>query len=168
MKKIILLLFAVISLSSCDINCCMNCDGRGCQYCKPYGCAYCNFSRNGCSNCNRGYVNRNSGGGGYGDVFCADKLLGTWQMDYPSYVGDMELKEIKFIDEWKCDITFSVGRNPDWYTHTYSYSYSSGYIRFTRSGSTFSFKVERYLFPELYLRDSFGTYTWRKVRAYGC
>lgn len=67
----------------------MNCDGRGCEYCEPYGCAYCNFSKNGCSNCNRGYANRNSGGG-YGDVFCADKLLGTWQMDYPSYVGDME------------------------------------------------------------------------------
>ena len=41
-------------------------------------------------------------------------------------------------------------------------------IKFMRSGSNISLTIEGYLFPELYLRDSFGRYTMAKRRADGC
>jgi hypothetical protein len=106
----------------------------------------------------------------YYDNFYADKLLGTWQCSYNTiiYSTSMNIKEIKFITNRKCDIVYSIGRNVDWYTETYNYSYSSGYIRFSREGNTFSFYIAGYIFPELYLEDSMGKYTWHKVRANGC
>lgn len=146
MRKIVLLLIAIISLSSCD-NYCPYCDGYGnCDYCgSRVGIAYKD-----------------------GDYFSSEKLLGTWQCDYNNYVGNMLLKEIEFFDGNKCDIVYSIGREVDWYTDTFTYSYVSGYIKFARNGTAFSFKVKGYLFPELYVQDSFGTYSWRKVKAYGC
>jgi len=105
-----------------------------------------------------------------GDYFCADKLLGTWQMDYGCIVGNIELKEIKFLDGWYCDITMARMRTTDWFTETWAYTYYGNAIKFARNDgrTAFSFTIKNYIWPELYLEDSFGRYTWRKVRAYGC
>ena len=144
MKKIFVFLTSILLLVSCD--CCY------CPVCGEWDCT-----------CNRNYVHYSGS-----DYFCADKLLGTWQCDYYTVVGNMTIKEIKFLDNHTCDITYANGRYTDWYTDTYLYSYSSGYLRFSRDGINFMFQVSGYLFPELYVRDSFGNYTWKKVRAYGC
>ena len=149
MKKFLFLITIIITLMSCD-KYCPYCDNRG-------QCDYCGKSRGTLS-----YSN---------DYFCAETLLGTWQMDYnPNYLRGMgiELKEIKFFDGHKCDVTYSEGEYSTWYTDTYEYSYSSGFIRFARGRSSFTLKVKGFIFPELYLQDSFGNYTWRKVRSNGC
>ena len=149
MKKFILLITLFIGIVSCEVEC-MYCGGYGCDLCRPRHVEQETHLR-------------------YGqDYFCAEKLLGTWQMDYGCIVDGYELKEIKFFDSNTCDIIMAKVRNVDWYTYTFHYSYYGDNIRFTRGGTTIIFKIDGYLFPELYLRDSFKKYTWRKVRAYGC
>lgn len=146
MKKYILLLVAAILYVSCE-----------CQFC-------------GHTRCICGDNNQTARLTYNNDYFCADKLLGTWQMDYGCIVGNIELKQIKFFDGRYCDITMVQRYDTDWYTETWTYSYYGNTIKFARNdGRTmFSFNVKGYIFPELYLRDSFGTYTWRKVRSNGC
>lgn len=145
MKKILFIITIIVAFVSCD---------EYCPYCENNGyCDYCGQDRRVLR-----YAN---------DYFCAETLLGTWQMDYsPNYLRGMgiELKEIVFFDGHKCDITYSEGDYPTWYTDTYEYTYASGYVRFNRGRSSFTFKVKGFTFPELYLQDSFGNYTWRKVR----
>ena len=103
-----------------------------------------------------------------GDVFYAEKLLGTWQCYYPMIIGGVEFKQIKFMDGGKADITMAKQHDTEWYTETYNYAYYGNTLRFSRSGSNISLTIEGYLFPELYLRDSFGRYTIAKRRADGC
>lgn len=103
-----------------------------------------------------------------GDVFYADKLLGTWQCYYPMIIGGVEFKEIKFMSNGKADITMAKQRDTDWYTETYDYAYYGSTLRFSRNGSNISLHIDGYLFPELYLRDSFGRYTMAKRRSDGC
>ena len=52
--------------------------------------------------------------------------------------------------------------------YTFSYAYTGKTLKFSRKGSTISFSFENYIWPEVFLRDSFGRYTMRKVKAYGC
>lgn len=103
-----------------------------------------------------------------GDVFYADKLLGTWQCYYPMIIGGVEFKEIKFLSNGKADITMAKQRDTDWYTETYDYSYYGSTLRLSRNGSNISLHIDGYLFPELYLSDSFGSYTMAKRRSDGC
>ena len=103
-----------------------------------------------------------------GDVFYADKLLGTWQCYYPMIIGGVEFKEIKFLSNGKADITMARQRDTEWYTETYDYAYYGSTLRFSRNGSNISLHIDGYLFPELYLRDSFGRYTMAKRKADGC
>ena len=103
-----------------------------------------------------------------GDVFYADKLLGTWQCYYPMIIGGVEFKEIKFMSNGKADITMAKQRDTDWYTETYDYAYYGNTLRFSRKGNNISLHIDGYLFPELYLRDSFGSYTMAKRKADGC
>lgn len=103
-----------------------------------------------------------------GDVFYADKLLGTWQCYYPMIIGGVEFKEIKFMSNGKADITMAKQRDTDWYTETYDYAYYGNTLRLSRNGSNISLHIDGYLFPELYLRDSFGRYTIAKRKADGC
>ncbi|MBE6260014.1 MAG: hypothetical protein E7104_06375 [Prevotella sp.] len=103
-----------------------------------------------------------------GDVFYADVLLGTWQCYYPMIISGVEFKQIKFMSGGKADITMAQQHDTEWYTETYNYSYYGNTLRFSRSGSNISLTIEGYLFPELYLRDSFGHYTMAKRRADGC
>jgi hypothetical protein len=103
-----------------------------------------------------------------GDVFYADVLLGTWQCYYPMIIGGVEFKQIKFMSGGKVDITMAKQRDTEWFTETYNYAYYGNTLRFSRSGSNISLTIDGYLFPELYLRDSFGRYTMAKRRAEGC
>ena len=103
-----------------------------------------------------------------GDVFYADVLLGTWQCYYPMIIGGVEFKQIKFISGGKADITMARQYDTEWNTETYNYAYYGNTLRFSRSGSNISLTIEGYLFPELYLRDSFGHYTMAKRKAAGC
>ena len=64
-----------------------------------------------------------------GDVFYADKLLGTWQCYYPMIIGGVEFKEIKFLSNGKADITMAKQRDTDWYTETYDYAYYGNTLR---------------------------------------
>ena len=103
-----------------------------------------------------------------GDAFYAEKLLGTWQCYYPMIIGGVEFKEIKFMSNGKADITMAKQYNTDWYTETYDYAYYGNTLRFSKTGSNFTFKVEGYLFPELYLMDSLSRYTMAKRKSDGC
>ena len=83
-------------------------------------------------------------------------------------IGGVEFKQIKFMSGGKADITMAKQHDTEWFTETYSYAYYGNTLRFSRSGSNISLTIEGYLFPELYLRDSFGRYTIAKRRAEGC
>ena len=142
MKKIILFISILISFISCD---------------NPYDECYYD---------ERYYLTSYSRTGK--DVFYADILLGCWQCDYNMIVGTNELKTINFKTSNKCDITMNQIRDIDRNTYTFNYLYDGKYIKFTRNGMTFSFRISGFLYPELYLQDSFGKYTIRKISAYGC
>ena len=96
------------------------------------------------------------------DVFHADVLLGIWQCYYPMIIGGVEFKQIKFMSGGRADITMAKQYDTEWYTETFNYTYYGNTLRFSRSGSNISLTIEGYLFPELYLRDSFGHYTLAK------
>lgn len=100
-----------------------------------------------------------------GDVFYADELIGTWQCYYPMVIGEMEYKQIKFLSNGKADITMAKQRDTEWFTETYDYAYYGKTIRFSRGRNNISLNIDGYLFPELYLSDSFGYYTIAKRSA---
>ena len=103
-----------------------------------------------------------------GDVFYAEKLLGTWQCYYPMIIGGVEFKEIKFLSNGKADVTMAKQRDTEWYTETYDYAYYGSTLRLSRNSSNISLHIDGYLFPELYLSDSFGRYTMAKRKSAGC
>lgn len=148
-SKIILLLSIIFISTSCY---------EYCPYCGNYG--YCDC----CTHHNPTITYTR-------DYFCAETLIGTWQIEYNANYKrglGIEPKQIKFFDERKCDITYSEGNDPTWYTETYNYTYASGFIRFDKGRNSFAFKYRDFIFPELYVQDSFGNYKWRKVRSGGC
>ena len=156
MKKVILLLIAIISLCSCE-----------CPYEEFNEDRYERYGYN--SSRNEKY-----------DGFYADMLLGTWQCYYPMIINGIgellgeqpnlryEMKDIKFINHSKCDISLQPVGSVDRRVYTFSYLYDGSTLRFTRNHRTIIFTVTGYLCPELYLRDSFGKYTMAKRKAYGC
>ena len=96
--------------------------------------------------------------------FYAELLIGTWQCYYPMIIGGLEFKQIKFMSGGKADIIMAQQRDTEWFTETYDYAYYGNTLRFTKGRTSFSLNVEGYLFPELYLQDSFGHYTMAKRR----
>jgi hypothetical protein len=82
--------------------------------------------------------------------------------------GGVEFKQVKFMSGGKADVTMAKQYYTEWYTETYNYAYYGNTLRFSRSGTNISLTIEGYLFPELYLRDSFGHYTMAKRKADGC
>ena len=99
-----------------------------------------------------------------GDVFYADKLIGTWQCDYQMVIAGYEFKQIVFLSNGKADITMAKEHDTAWFTETYSYAYYGSTLRFSKGRNNISLNIEGYLFPELYVRDSFGHYTLTKRR----
>ena len=152
MKKIILLLTVFIGFISCD------CPGED-RY-------------------ERGYysVNHNQ----KNDRLYADLLLGTWSCYYPMTIKgtgvmigsntstSFEMKSIKFIDNKRCDITIQPVGNIERSTYTFIYSYDGKSLKFTRNSYTIILAINGFLYPELYLQDSFGRYTIKKCLAAGC
>ena len=103
-----------------------------------------------------------------GDVFYAEKLFGTWQVDYGLFFGREEVKQVRFFRDGKCDVVLEETSYGAWRTVSFSYSYYRNQILFRGNGSSHSLTIHGYAFPELYLWDSFGRYTFRKVRSDGC
>ena len=99
-----------------------------------------------------------------GDQFYADMLIGTWQCDYQMVIAGYEFKQIVFLSNGKADITMAKEHDTDWFTETYSYAYYGNTLRFSRGRNNISLHIEGFLFPELYVRDSFGCYTLTKRR----
>ncbi len=97
-----------------------------------------------------------------GDQFYADMLIGTWQCDYQMVIAGYEFKQIVFLSNGKADITMAKEHDTDWFTETYSYAYYGSTLRFSKGRNNISLNIEGYLFPELYVRDSFGCYTLTK------
>lgn len=95
------------------------------------------------------------------DYFCAETLIGSWQCCYGMRVGNVDFKSMKFINSRRVDITMCDVGDIDYYTETFTYSYYGRTLKFTSNGRTISFQVTGYIFPELYLRDSYGNYTMR-------
>lgn len=96
------------------------------------------------------------------DAFYADVLVGTWQCDYQMIIAGYEFKQIVFMANGKADITMAKEHDTDWFTETYSYAYYGNTLRFSRGRNNISLNIEGFLFPELYVRDSFGRYTLTK------
>ncbi len=94
-----------------------------------------------------------------GNEFCAEDLIGTWQCSYNMIIGGMEFKQIRFMSNGKADIIMAEVSNTDWNTETFSYAYYGNTLRFSKGRTNISLTVKGWLFPELYLYDSFGTYT---------
>ena len=137
--KFIFLILIACLMTSCE---------RICPYCGEYGHCRCYIVKKP----NYQY-----------DYFCSDKLIGNWQCSYNMTIGTRTLKSIKFFDGRKCDILYSERQEVDWFSETYIYSYDGKYIRFSRNGMTFQLHVCGYLYPELYVEDSFGKYVLRKT-----
>lgn len=96
------------------------------------------------------------------DAFYADVLVGTWQCDYQMIIAGYEFKQIVFMSNGKADITMAKEHDTEWFTETYSYAYYGNTLRFSRGRNNISLNIEGFLFPELYVRDSFGYYTLTK------
>ena len=99
-----------------------------------------------------------------GDQFYADMLIGTWQCNYQMVIAGYEFKQIVFLSNGKADITMAKENDTDWLTETYDYAYYGNTLRFSKGRNNISLHIEGFLFPELYVRDSFGHYTLTKRR----
>lgn len=157
MKKILLFLFVIVTLTSCN-----------CPYCHEFPCI-CD-----CEYVAKNYTTNSS------DYFSAAILVGEWQMlDYhdEEYMNGCGLipKDIIFAEQpvgglGRCTMTYSVGKNPQWYQIDLAYNYVRKELTFYRLNDSgkwekfISFTYRAFLFPTLRVEDSFGIYEWRKVR----
>lgn len=161
MKKILLLLLVVTCFISCNWEC-------------PFGeerCAYCHNDPCIC-------YNRSN----KGDYFSASTLIGEWQMAggmddaYMKGCGiipkDIVFLEGKMGEFGMCTITYSIGRDPQWYVADLYYNYVRRELTFYIDNGYgglqkfVAFTFKDFLFPTLVVQDSFGTYEWRKVRVF--
>lgn len=162
MKRVLICLLVIITLSSC----------RYCPICKEYNCI-----------CGREYAYRE--GNSSSDYFSAATLIGEWQMsgyhdqEYMNGCGIIP-KGILFSNQtvtdngrtkfYRCTMTYSVGRDPQWYQKDFGYNYVRRELTFYyiddygKWEKFISFTYKNFLFPTLTIQDSFGTYEWNKVR----
>ena len=103
-----------------------------------------------------------------GDHLTADLLTGLWQCYYPMYVGDVEFKELRIFSDGKADIIMEDVGGSAYYAETFAWRYDGRYITFTKGNTVYQFQITGYLWPELYLRDSRGKYTWAWRRPEEC
>jgi len=83
-------------------------------------------------------------------------------------IGGVEFKEMRIFSDGNADIIMEKVGGSDYYTETFSWRYDGKFITFTRGNTTYQFQITGYLCPELYLRDSFGTYTLAQRLAEEC
>lgn len=155
MKKI-LLLISLVALWACD-------------------CPYNEFNER---KFEKGYYN--SSYNSKNDAFYADMLIGGWQCSYDMNIrgiGEIldgqpnvvyQMQWVSFVNARKCDITFKAVGSVDSRVYTFEYLYDGNTLRFSRSNRTIIFTISGFIYPELYVRDSFGKYTITKRRAAGC
>ena len=154
-KKIFFLLALNIFLSSCqypydDFNC------------RKYDCNYDWYN---------GY---------HDDGFLHESvLLGTWECYYPMIITGLgeiigtqpniryEMKQMKFGVNY-CDILISEIGSVERKMYTFNYLYDGSTLRFSRNNRTIIFKIDGYIYPELFISDSFGKYTIKKNKAAEC
>ena len=98
----------------------------------------------------------------------ADDLTGLWQCYYPMYVGNVEFKEVSMFSNGRADIIMEEVGGSAYYAETYKWRYDGKYLSFTRGTTTYQFQVTGYLWPEIYLRDYRGKYTWACRRPESC
>ena len=98
----------------------------------------------------------------------ADLLTGLWQCYYPMYVGNMEFKEVRIFSNGKADIIMEDVGGSAYYAETYKWRYDGNYLTFTRGNTTYQFQITDWLWPEIFLRDSRGKYTWAWRRPEEC
>lgn len=103
-----------------------------------------------------------------GDHFTADMLPGLWQCYYPMYVGNVEFKEVRIFSNGKADIIMEDVGGSAYYAETFKWRYDGRYLTFTRGNTTYQFQITDCIFPELFLRDSRGKYTWAWRRSEDC
>ena len=106
--------------------------------------------------------------GSSGNHVTADMLPGLWQCYYPMYVGNVEFKEIRIFSNGKADIIMEDVGGSAYYAETYKWRFDGRYISFTRGNTTYQFQITGCIFPELFLRDSRGKYTWAWRRSEAC
>ena len=111
---------------------------------------------------------RNSYRSGNGDHLTADKLPGLWQCYYPMIVGNVEFKEVRMFSNGKADIIMEARGGSAYFAETFKWRYDGRYLSFTQGNTTYQFQITGYLWPELYLRDSRGKYTWACRRTEDC
>ncbi len=103
-----------------------------------------------------------------GNTFTADMLPGLWQCYYPMYVGNVEFKEVRIFSNGKADIIMENVGGSAYYAETFKWRYDGKYLTFTKGNITYQFQVTDCIFPELFLRDSRGKYTWAYRRTEDC
>ena len=103
-----------------------------------------------------------------GNTFTADMLPGLWQCYYPMYVGNVEFKEVRIFSNGKADIIMENVGGSAYYAETFKWRYDGKYLTFTKGNITYQFQVTDCIFPELFLRDSRGKYTWAYRRTADC
>ncbi len=111
---------------------------------------------------------KNSYRSGNGDRLTADLLPGLWQCYYPMIVGDVEFKEVRMFSSGKADIIMEARGGSAYFAETFKWRYDGRYLSFTQGNTTYQFQITGYLWPELYLRDSRGKYTWACRRTEDC
>ena len=102
------------------------------------------------------------------DRLTANKLPGLWQCYYPMIVGNVEFKEVRMFSNGKADIIMEDVGGSAYYAETYKWRYDGRYISFTQGNTTYQFQITGCIFPELFLRDSRGKYTWAWRRSEAC
>ena len=103
-----------------------------------------------------------------GDHLTADLLPGLWQCYYPMYVGNVEFKEVRVFSNGKADIIMEKVGGSDYYAETFRWRYDGKFLSFTKDNTSYQFQITGYLWPELFLRDSYGKYTWAFRRSEDC
>lgn len=102
------------------------------------------------------------------DRLTADRLPELWQCYYPMYVGNVEFKEVRIFSNGKADIMVEKVGGSEYYAETFRWRYDGKYLSFTKGNTTYQFQITGYLSPELYLRDSYGKYTWAYRKTEDC
>jgi len=103
-----------------------------------------------------------------GSTLTAEKLPGLWQCYYPMIIGGVEFKEVRMYSNGKADIIMEKLGGSPYYAETFSYSFDGRWLRFTKTGVSYAFQITDYISPELFLRDSNGTYTMAFRRTEEC
>ena len=120
------------------------------------------------------YVYEDGGINYEGDVFKAKMIIGTWGTIGCNPVG-YEFKQIHFYSDGECDVVLSFPGSNDWCTETWRYYFARNTFTLERpyeyyhdNETVFRFKIKKYIYPELYVEDSFsytqpnGCWVWKK------